>query len=57
MQEILKQNFIILETKKFKKLNESYKEFLSIFFKIERHEIFDHLIILKKREKYLGIQK
>jgi len=57
MWEILRQNYIILEAKKFKKFNENYKEFLSIFFKIEKHEIFDHLLILKKREKYLGIQK
>ena len=57
MWEILRQNYIILEAKKFKKFNENYKEFLSIFFKIEKHEIFDHLLILEKKEKYLGIQK
>ena len=57
MWEVLKQNYIILENKKFKKFNEDYKEFLSIFFEIKRHKVFDHLLILKKKEKYLGIQK
>jgi len=57
MWEVLKQNYIILKTEKFKRFNKNYKEFLSIFFKIEKHEIFDHLVILKKKEKYLEIQK
>ena len=57
MWEVLKQNYIILKTEKFKRFNKNYREFLSIFFKIEKHEIFDHLLVFKKKEKYLGIQK
>lgn len=53
LKNLLKQNYILVKAKEFKKLNEAYKNFLENFFDIKEHERFDNLIVLKKKEKYL----
>ena len=53
MLDLLKQNYIIIKIRDFKKLNETCKNFLENFFDIKEHERFENLIVLEKNEKYI----
>jgi len=53
MLDLLKQNYIIIKIRDFKKLNEAYKNFLENFFDIKPHEIHENYLILEKKEKYI----
>ena len=56
LKNLLKQNYILVKAKEFKKLNSAYKNFLENFFEIKPHEIYDNLIVLEKKEKYLPLK-
>ena len=53
LKNLLKQNYILIKIEEFQKLNSAYQEFLKNFFEIKPHEIYDNLIVLEKKEKYL----
>jgi len=52
-QNLLKQNFIIVKTSEFKKLNNLEKAFLSHFFDVKTHWYDENLLVLEKKQKYI----